>query len=157
MYLLYKYTRFDTILALKYLYYQNNEPPMSEMLNDRLNLDILENICSGVGVDVNISFLSNTFKRHRNTVKAQIEALFEHKIINKPIYPFIWLYQEYPLLVVVRADLPRTKEIDKFLREDEHIFAAFYIRDEEYDTLLIEYHSDLYAYGQWKKKIVTNL
>jgi DNA-binding Lrp family transcriptional regulator len=127
---------------------------MSELLNDTLNLDILENICSGTGVGVNISALSKTFKKHRNTIQSQVRALFEHKIINTPIYPFMWLYQEYPLLVVVRADLPRTEEIDKFLREDQHIFGAFYVRDEEYNTLLIEYHSNLHSYGQWKKKIV---
>ena len=127
---------------------------MSELLNDTLNLNILENICSGTGVNVNISELSKTFKKHRNTIKSQVRDLFEHKIINKPIYPFIWLYQEYPLLVVVRADLPRNEEIDKFLREDEHIFGAFYVRDEEYNTLIIEYHSNLYTYGQWKKRIV---
>ena len=127
---------------------------MSDLLNDRLNLDILENICSGIGVDVNISMLSNMFKKHRNTIKTQVNALFDHKIINRPIYPFIWLYEEYPLLVVVRADLPRNKEIDKFLREDEHIFAAFYVRDEEYNTLLIEHHSDIHTYGEWKEKIV---
>jgi DNA-binding Lrp family transcriptional regulator len=127
---------------------------MSDLLNDTLNLDILENICSGTGVDVNISALSKTFKKHRNTIKSQVRDLFDLKIINKPIYPFIQLYQEYPLLVVVRADLPKTHEIDKFLREDEHIFGAFYVRDEEYNTLIIEYHSNLYTYGQWKKRIV---
>ncbi len=127
---------------------------MSELLNDKLNLEILENICSGTGVDVNISALSQLFKRHRNTIKEQVKALFKFKIINKPIYPFLWLYEEYPLLVVSRADLPRNDAIDKFLREDEHIFGAFYVRDEEYNTLLIEYHNNIYTYGEWKKEIV---
>jgi DNA-binding Lrp family transcriptional regulator len=127
---------------------------MSELLNDALNLEILENICSGMGVEVNISALSKSFKKHRNTIKAHVKELFEHKIIDRPIYPFIWLYQEFPLLVVARADLPRNEKIDKFLIEDEHIFAVFYVRDEEYNTLLIEYHKDLHTYGEWRKKIV---
>jgi len=127
---------------------------MSDLLNDMLNLEILENICSGTGVEVNISALSNTFKRHRNTIKEQVRALFDNNIINKPIFPFIWLYQENPLLVIVRADLPRSEKIDKFLKEDEHIFGAFYVRDEEYNTLLIEFFRDIYEHGEWRKKIV---
>ena len=124
------------------------------MLNDMLNLDILENICSGTGVEVNISALANTFKRHRNTIKEQVKALFDYKIINRPIYPFMWLYQEYPLLVIVRADLPKSERTDKFLKEDEHIFGAFYVRDEEYNTLLIEFFKDIYEHGEWRKDIV---
>jgi len=127
---------------------------MADLLNDRLNLDILENICSGTGVEVNISALANSFKRHRNTIKEQVKSLFEHKIIDRPIFPFLWLYEEYPLLVVVRADLPRNEQLDRFLKEDEHIFGAFYVRDEEYNTLLIEFFKDLYSYGEWRKKIV---
>jgi predicted transcriptional regulator len=127
---------------------------MTELLNDKLNLEILENICAGTGVEVNISALANTFNRHRNTIKEQVKALFEHNIIDRPIFPFIWLYEEYPLLVIVRADLPKTEQLDKFLKEDEHIFGAFYVRDEEYNTLLIEFFRDLYSYGQWRKKIV---
>ena len=127
---------------------------MSDPLNDRLNLDILENICYGTGVEVNISALSNTFKRHRNTIKEQVNALFEHKIIDRPIYPFIWLYQEYPMLMVVRADLPRNEQVDKFLKEDEHIFGAFYVRDEEFNTLLIEFFKNLDSYVDWRKRIV---
>ena len=55
---------------------------MSELLYDPLNLDILENICSGTGIGVNISALSKTFQKHRNTIQNQVKALFEHRIIN---------------------------------------------------------------------------
>jgi len=128
---------------------------MSDLLEDMLNLEILENLCSGVGVEVNINALSKVFKRHRNTVKAQVDNLFENNIINKPIYPFIWLHKEYPLLVIARADLPRNESIDEFLRNDEHTFGVFYVRDEEYNVLLIEYHKDIYTYGKWKEEIVS--
>jgi DNA-binding Lrp family transcriptional regulator len=127
---------------------------MSELFNEKLNLGILERICSGVGVEVNISQLAKSLGRHRHTVKEHVRELFEHKIIDRPIYPFMWLYTEYPLLVIVRADLPRNRKTDDFLNNDEHIFGAFYVRDEEYNTLLIEYHSDIYSYGEWRKRIV---
>ncbi len=127
---------------------------MSKLLNDKLNLDLLEHICSGEGIEVNISALAKTFKRHRNTIKTQVNSLFENRIINRPIYPFIWLCQEYPLLVVAQAEFPRTKGIDNWFKNDKHIFAAFYVRDEEYNTLLIEYHKDIHTYGQWKKQLI---
>lgn len=124
------------------------------MLNDMLNLEILRNICSGNGVSVNVNALAKKFKKHRNTIKSEIKEIFDNHLINKPIYPFMWLYQEYPLMVVVRADFPRNESIDKFMREDEHIFASFYVRDEEYNTLMIEYHKDMYSYGEWRNQIV---
>jgi hypothetical protein len=58
------------------------------------------------------------------------------------------------MLLVVRADLPRTEQVDRFLKEDEHIFGAFYVRDEEYNTLLIEFFKDLHSYVEWRKNIV---
>ena len=127
---------------------------MSELLNDIQNLELLENICSGEGVEVNISALAQICNKHRNTIKDQVNDLFDHKIINKPIYPFIWLLQEYPILVVARADIPRNEVSEKFIKEDKHIFGAFYIRDEEYNTLLIEYHKDIHSYGEWREDIV---
>ena len=127
---------------------------MSKLLYDELNLGILENICSGTGVAVNINVLSKSLNKHRNTIKSQVQALFEHKIINNPIYPFVWLYQEYSLLVISKAELPRNREIDRFLKEDPHLFGAFYRRDEEYNTFLIEFHKDIYSYGEWRKRIV---
>ena len=127
---------------------------MSELLKDELNLRLLECICNGEGVEINISYLANQLGKHRNTIKTQISALFKNDVINHPIYPFCWLYQEYPLLTVARAELPRTDEIERWFKEDEHIFAAFRVRDEEYNTLLIEYHKNIHHYGLWKKKIV---
>lgn len=128
---------------------------MTDLLDDQLNLEILEAICSGDGVNVNVSSFSKTFKKHRNTIKSQVINLFKHRIINKPFYPFMWLYEEYPLMVVAQADLPRNEKMEAFFRADENIFAGFYVRDQEYNTLLIEYHKDLYEYGRWRKRIVS--
>lgn len=127
---------------------------MSKLLNDMLNLKILEQICGGTGVEMNIAYLAQKLKKHRKTIKSHANALFEHKLINKPVYPFVWLYSEYPLLVVSEADLPITDEINRYLKEDPHIFGAFFVRHEEYNTLLIEMHKDIYSYGEWRKRIV---
>ena len=129
---------------------------MSELLDDMVNLRILENICSGVGVQVNINYLANKLKRHRKTIKKQVNSLFENEILNKPVYPFLGLYQEYQLMVVAQAELPRIPEITEFLRDDKQIFAAYYVKDEAYNTLMIEYHENLHSYGQWRKKIVSD-
>lgn len=127
---------------------------MSELLDDRLNLDILENICSGRGVAINISSLARIFRKHRNTIKSQVSDLFEHNILDRPVYPFVWLYREFSLLVLVRADLPRDEGINTFLTEDENIFAAFFVRDGSYNTLIVEFHEDVFTYGEWRKRIV---
>lgn len=127
---------------------------MTELLKNLLNLEILERICHGTGVELNISNLATSLKKHRNTIRSHVNELFESGVLNEPIYPFPWMYQEYPLLVISRADLPKTEAINRFLMEDEHIMSAYYVRDEEFNTLLIEYHKDLHSYGGWRKKIV---
>ena len=127
---------------------------MSQLLNNKLNLDILEEICSGRGVAININALSKNFNKHRNTIKSIVEELLIHKIIDRPIYPFFWLFREYPLLITSRAELPKIEEVDRFLKEDKHIFGVFHVRDKEYNTLLIEFHKDIHSYGDWRKMIV---
>lgn len=127
---------------------------MSDMLDDILNLEILEKICDGKGVSVNISALSKSLARHRNTIKSQVMDLLEHKVISEPYYPFIEVFNQRPLFAVVRADLPKTKNVDEFLIEDEAIFASFRSWDEGYNTLLFEYHKDMSSYYNWKETIV---
>jgi len=127
---------------------------MSDLLNDELNLNLLSNICSGNGVEVNISELSRSLKKHRNTIRDRLDQIFENKIIEKPIYPFFWTYSEYPLMVIARADLPRDKLTNKFIEEDSHIFAAFFKKDEEYNTLLIEYFKDIESHQRWREEII---
>jgi len=127
---------------------------LTGLLEDELNLKLLSNICSGKAVNVNISELSRSLKKHRNTIRDRLTNLFENKIINKPIYPFSWLYSEYPLMVIERADVPRNKLTNKFIEEDPHIFAAFFKKDEEYNTLLIEYFRDIDHHQDWREAIV---
>jgi len=127
---------------------------MEDLLKDEKNLEILSDICSGQGVEVNVSELSRSLKKHRNTIRDRVNHLFEYEIINKPIYPFFWLYSEYPLMVIARADLPRDTQTNIFIENDPHIFAAFFKKDEEYNTFIIEYHKDIASHQKWRDAIV---
>ncbi|MFX0044809.1 MAG: hypothetical protein ACFE8Z_03090 [Candidatus Hermodarchaeota archaeon] len=124
------------------------------MLDDERNLLLLKNICSGKGVSVNISVLSRLLRKHRNTVRERVAGLFEHAIIDRPVFPFIHLLNEYPLLVVARADLPLSKKIEQWIKDDENLFAAFKIREEEFNTMLFEFHTSLYGQYMWRESLV---
>ncbi len=124
------------------------------MLDDRLNLEILEKLVSGTGVSVNVSALAKSLGKHRNTVNSQVRALFENNIITGPYYPFMEVLNQRPLFAVVRADLPNNEQVEKFLLQDDTIFASFRSWDEGYNTLLMEFHKDLSSYFEWKEKIV---
>ena len=66
---------------------------MTDLLNNELNLKLLKYIVSGEGVEINISELSKNLSKHRITIKDRVNQLLEHKIINKPQYPFPWLFK----------------------------------------------------------------
>lgn len=126
---------------------------MSELLEDRNNLKLMDELVSGHAVSVNISELSRLLGRHRNTIKKKVDEIFNHKIIDPPVYPFHGLYKVYPLLAVVNLDIPdgkdATEKIIRWVKEDPHIFAAFRSRQGEYDTILFTYHEDITAYQLW--------
>ncbi|MGY5871920.1 MAG: hypothetical protein RTV72_06735 [Candidatus Thorarchaeota archaeon] len=123
---------------------------MSKILDDSLNLELLQLICSGEGVEINISELSQRLKKHRNTIAARVENLFSNKIIEKPFHPFPKIFAEFPLLVIEKANLPRNQKTNKWIENDQHIWAAFFVKDEEYNSLLIELHEDLHTYQEWR-------
>ncbi len=89
---------------------------MNDLLKDPLNQQLIEALIRGEGVEVNISSLSRSFKKHRNTIKMHLNDLIDHGIIKEPSYSLKWVFQEYPLLVIVRSDLPRTDEVRKFVK-----------------------------------------
>ena len=126
-----------------------------ELLNDRLNLEILELICQGEGISFNISQLSDALRRHRSTIKKRIDNLLNFKIIKEPTCPLIYLYQEYPLFLVVYADFPTFSEIKEWIETDEHIFAAYNIREEEYNMMIMEFHESLTHYQKWREELIT--
>jgi hypothetical protein len=126
---------------------------MSDLLDDRENLVLLESLVSGDAVSVNFSALSKILNKHRNTIKKKVEAIFDHRIIDRPICPFLGLYKVYPLLAVVRMNLPEDEKFVKWVKEDPHIFAAFRSRQGEYDTLLFIYQQSITSYQMWMESI----
>lgn len=127
---------------------------MDDLLNDELNLKLLKYIISGKGVEVNISELSKTLNKHRNTIKNRVEKLFEHKIINTPRYPFPWLFKELPLMVISRNNFLRDEKTKHFIEYSDSIFAAFFFKEEEYNTLMISFHKNVCIHQQWDEEIV---
>jgi len=127
---------------------------MEALLRDRINLLLLQNLCSGEGLDVNLSYLSSRLKRHRNTVRERVRSLFSHNIIDRPVTPFLMLFKEYPLLVVAYADLPHDKTTVKWIKEDPHIFGAFRVREGAYNMILFEFHRDVWSYHVWREPLV---
>jgi len=64
------------------------------------------------------------------------------------------LYREYPLLVIVRADLRDEKSVRDWIVEDPHIFAAYWSRHAEYNMLLFVYHKDVLGYQLWRESLI---
>lgn len=127
---------------------------MVDVLNDELNLRILKMICAGEGVSVNYSYLSKKLKKHRDTIRKRVNGLFEHKIINQPIYPFFGQFKIHPLMVLVQADIPFNEQFEKWISTDEHIFAAYKLRRGEYNVLLVLFHRNVLRYQLWRKSLV---
>jgi len=128
-------------------------PASSELLEDETNLLLLRSLVSGESVSANISALSDKMKRHRNTLRKGLADLIEHQVVNPPVCPFMGLYREYPLLVVVHADLPHEKRMRDWVANDKQIFAAYWSRYQEYNTLLFIYHKDVLAYQLWRESL----
>lgn len=130
---------------------------MSKLLEDLDNLKLMEELVSGNAVSVNISELSRILGKHRNTIKNKVENIFDHNVIDSPVYPFHGLYRVYPLLAVVNLDIPDGKDatngIIKWFKDDPQIFAAFRSRQGEYDTILFTYHENITSYQLWMSTI----
>ncbi|MFX1416345.1 MAG: hypothetical protein ACFFC0_06010 [Promethearchaeota archaeon] len=124
---------------------------MSRLLDDSLNLELLGLICSGTGVEINISELSERLDKHRNTIASRVEKLFSRRIVDRPFHPLPYLFEEYPLLVLEKANLPRNRKTNAWIENDPNIWAAFFVKDEDYNTLLIELHKGLHDYHLWRE------
>ncbi|MDD4308352.1 MAG: hypothetical protein PHU53_06055 [Thermoplasmata archaeon] len=124
-------------------------------LEDDFNLRLLKLLVSGNGVKVNINGLANELGMHRTTIKNRFDALTENRILDRPRYPFIHLFEEYPLLILALADIPRTPQSKRFFEEDPHVFAAYPCREGAYNTMMIEFFRDLESYHSWRESIVT--
>jgi hypothetical protein len=122
---------------------------MNDFLTNESNLKLLNLLCSGKGVDFNLSNLSTLLNKHRNTIKERTCQLIQHKVIDKPLYPFTHLINEYPLLVISKDEFFRDELTNTFIEKDPHIYAAFFFREEVYNTLTIQFHEDLHSYQTW--------
>jgi len=127
---------------------------IADSLKEELNLRLLRNICSGNGLDVNLSYLSRHLRRHRNSIRERVRNLLSHKIIDRPIFPFFGLFKEYPLLVAAYADLPDSERVNEWLRNDRNVFAAFRVREGEYNIMLFEFHESVWDYHIWRDALV---
>lgn len=128
---------------------------MSKLLENEFNLKLLKLLCSGEGVNFNLSELSIQLRKHRNTIKERTDQLLQHKVIYKPLYPFTQLFKEYPLLVISKDEYFRDELTNTFIENDPHIYAAFFFREEVYNTLTIQFHKDFYSYQTWNDRILS--
>jgi len=126
------------------------------VIDEETDYPLLRKLVYGNGVSVNIHALTKTLKKHRNTVRKRTQELFENRVLEKPFFPYVRLFKEYPLLVLTETNLPYDDEIHKWFREDPHIFAAFRSRYSEYNTLLILYHKDITSYELWREKLAVD-
>jgi len=128
---------------------------MSDLLDDKFNLLLLREVCSGDGLEVNLTYLSRRLKRHRNTIRERLGRLLSHKVVDRPVVPFLALFKECPLLVVVYADLPEDERVSRWIREDPNIFGAYRIREGEYNMMLFEFQKDVWSYHVWREALVS--
>ena len=98
---------------------------MKKILEDDLNLKILKLVCEGEGVEINISELAKMFGKHRNTIKNRLDKLLDNNIIYKPLYPFFYIYKQFPLFVIEKNYFMRDEKTDYFIEKDPAIWGAF--------------------------------
>ena len=127
---------------------------MPDLLDDRTNLLLLREVCFGNGLEINLTYLSKRLKRHRNTIRERVRNLVTHKVIDRPVVPFLALFRYRPLLVAVYADLPEDDKVSKWIREDANIFGAYRLREGDYNMMLFEFHKDVWSYHEWREKLV---
>lgn len=124
------------------------------MIDPESDHPLIRSLVYGRGVSVNVHALSKALRRHRNTVRTRVQQLFDSGVLEKPFFPFVRLFKEYPLLVLTEAHFPYDDEVLKWFREDPHIFAALRSRHSRYNTLLILFHKDITGYELWREKLI---
>jgi len=129
---------------------------MSKLLQDELNLRLLNLIVAGEGVEINISKLSKSLNKHRNTIKDRVDNLLDHKIVFRPHYPFPWLFKELPLMVISKTNFLRDEKTKKFIEFNDHIYAAFFFKEEDYNTLMISFHKNVCMHQEWREQVIKN-
>jgi hypothetical protein len=129
---------------------------MQKLLQNELNLKLIELLCTGIGVEVSSTQHSKLVKKHRNTIMNKANKLFQYKIIDRPLCSFHWIFDVYPLLIIEKCLFNRDLVTETFIKNDPHIMKGFLFRENEYNTLLIQLHRDLYSYQKWKDDLKKN-
>ncbi|MEM4251512.1 MAG: Lrp/AsnC family transcriptional regulator [Candidatus Bathyarchaeia archaeon] len=117
-------------------------------------MQLLSQVCAGRGLSINLSQLAKRLNKHRNTIRKRVRELLDKGVIDRPVFPFLALFREFALMVAVYADLPDDERVKGWLRDDPNVFAAFRVREGEYNMMLFELHSDLRSYHTWRESIV---
>jgi len=117
------------------------------------DLMLLKKVCSGYGVEVNIAGLAKKVKKHKKTIRNRVTSLLKYGVVDRPVFPFKLLFKEYPLLVISYADLPYDEKTVEWLKNDKNVFAAYRVREGESNTVIFEFHKDIWDYHLWREKI----
>ncbi len=122
---------------------------------DLVSLKLLEYLVYGIGVEINITELSKIFEKHRNTITNKINKFFEHKIIDRPFCSFTHIFDKHSLMVIEKGDFPRDLKTNTWIEKDPYIWTAYFVKEEEYNTLLLILIGDLFTYDKWHESIET--
>lgn len=124
-----------------------------QLVYDATDLMILRRVCSGYGVEINVAALSKMLGRHKRTIRNRVTSLLKYGVVDRPVFPFKALFQEYPLLVISYADLPYDEKTIDWLRNDKNVFAAYRVREGESNMVIFEFHKDVWDYHLWRERI----
>ena len=130
---------------------------MSELLENKDNLMILESLVKSDSVSINFNELGRILSKNRGTIQDRVEKLIEKNIVEPPSFPFIHLFSAFPLLTLINMDIPDCIEceprITKWIQEDPRIIAAYKFRQGKYGTLIFSLHMNLKDAHEWMAQI----
>ena len=132
---------------------QNQSKIKFSISDDILSLKILEQVVYGIGVEINITELSKIYNKHRNTITNKINKFFEQKILDRPFCSFTDIFDKHSLMVIEKGDFPRDLKTNTWIEKDPYIWTAYFVKEEEHNTLLLILIDNLYIYDKWHESI----
>ena len=126
---------------------------MTDLLDDKNNLVILEELVSGNAVSVNYSQLSRVLEKHRHTMIRRVQRVLECGLLKPPSVPFLGLAKVYPLLVILHIEVPDDERFVQWIKQDPYILAAFKTRHLEHNTILLIYQKNISSYLRWRESL----
>ena len=122
-------------------------------VEDITSLKILESLVYGVGVEINITELSKIFNKHRNTITNKIDKFFEHNVIERPLCSFNHIFDKDSIMVIEKGGFRRELKTNNWIEKDPCIWNAYFVKEDEYNTLLLILIDDLFTYDKWRESI----